>query len=414
METFSRYSRKLIIATCSRNLSEKCIIRKEMHYRDYMDNKDRNDGEYICLYCSRKEKYSGRNNPNTKYKMLNDNLFEKIDSEKKAYVLGWIASDGSVSKSSNSIIINISKKDIDILISIRDIICNELPIKQNNNMISLTISSKKIKDDVCRHLKIQPGKKDNTVQLPDIEDIFISHFVRGYFDGDGTIRKVESGRYPECSISSNSQYIKDQIADYFKIPYTVTENRLYYYGINSIDFLFALYNNATIFLKRKKERYLGWCNYVPSLWGSSNYGGEQYFRWSRTRDDAVPPKKVRASDSGYDVTILEEIKCIGNVHFYTTGIKVKPEYGWYFEMVPRSSISKTGYILANSVGTIDQSYVGEVIVALMKVDSSANDLELPCKVTQIIPRPIIHKEFLETDNLEETERGDGGFGSTGN
>lgn len=415
MKKYLRQSHKKVIAICSSNISEKCVIKKEIQYRDYMDNKDRNNDEYICLFCSRKEKYTGRNNPNVKYETLDDSFFSDINTEEKAYILGWIASDGSISKSSNSITINLSIKDLEILENIRDMINEELPIKirMNGKIVNLTICSSKMKDDVCNLLTITPGKKDTVVRLPKIDTLLIRHFIRGYFDGDGTIRKVQSGRIPECKISSNSKYMKQEIADFFNIPYHIKDNELSYSGINAIDFLFNLYENSRIYLKRKKKRYLKWCNYVPSLSGRGNYGKEKYFRWTRTRDDAVPPKKTRASDSGYDITIIEKIKVVGTVHFYTTGIKVKPEYGWYFEMVPRSSISKTGYILANSVGTIDQSYVGEVIVALMKIDSNAKDLELPCRITQLIPRPIIHKEFLETDDIEETDRGDGGFGSTG-
>ena len=98
---------------------------------------------------------------------------------------------------------------------------------------------------------------------------------------------------------------------------------------------------------------------------------------------------------------------------YDTGIKVQPAFGWYFDLVPRSSISKTGYMLANSIGVIDRTYVGPVLVPLRKVDPHAPDLELPARLVQIIPRPIVHIQWEEVEALDETARGAGGFGSTG-
>ena len=103
------------------------------------------------------------------------------------------------------------------------------------------------------------------------------------------------------------------------------------------------------------------------------------------------------SDSGYDLTIIKKIKTDGMVEFYDTGIKVTPPYGYYFDVVPRSSITKTGYILANNVGIIDRSYVGNILVPLIKVDSSKPDLELPMRIVQLIPRKIEHFELEEVD-----------------
>ena len=86
--------------------------------------------------------------------------------------------------------------------------------------------------------------------------------------------------------------------------------------------------------------------------------------------------------------------------------------GYYFELVPRSSISKTGYSLANNIGIIDQNYRGEIIVALRKNDEKADDLILPCKIAQLIPKQWFNMVFEEDVNITETVRDTGGFGST--
>ena len=189
--------------------------------------------------------------------------------------------------------------------------------------------------------------------------------------------------------------------------------RLEWNGNNALDFLRRLYDGASYRLPRKYDRYVDWSLWVPALSGGGRYGRELHFRWSKTREDAVPPFKKRASDSGYDLTLVDKVKETGRVEFFTTGVKVKPAYGWYFDLVPRSSISKTGYVMANSVGVIDRTYTGPILVALMKADPDAPAIELPARIVQLVPRPIVHAEFEEVDTLDATERGSGGFGSTG-
>lgn len=135
------------------------------------------------------------------------------------------------------------------------------------------------------------------------------------------------------------------------------------------------------------------------------------FSYCKLREDAVPPSKTRPSDSGYDLTILEKVKDVGRVELYSTGISVTPPNGYYFDMVPRSSIIKSGYILANSVGVIDRGYTGEILVPLIKVGEGS--LELPSRVVQIIPRPIKHFNCKEVQAINSTVRGKKGFGSSG-
>jgi dUTP pyrophosphatase len=135
--------------------------------------------------------------------------------------------------------------------------------------------------------------------------------------------------------------------------------------------------------------------------------------FKKTRLDAITPFKKLKEDSGYDLTLLEKIKTIGNVEMYETGIIIKPPSGYYFDMVPRSSIIKSGYILANSVGVIDSLYRGSIKVPLIKIDKNKPNLELPIRLVQLIPRKIEHFEIKEVKELDDTERGNNGFGSSG-
>lgn len=65
---------------------------------------------------------------------------------------------------------------------------------------------------------------------------------------------------------------------------------------------------------------------------------------------------------------------MNNTILYDTGIKINVKYGYYAEVVPRSSLSKSGYMLANSIGIIDNSYRNNIFVALTKINPDAPDI----------------------------------------
>lgn len=350
---------------------------------------------------------------------LDDAFFKTIDSDLKAYLLGWIASDGTISR--GVITICIHQKDADIIVALRDAVCPELPIrpKRGRDLVALSFSSQEMVADVCRWLSIVPGKKDSIVGFPALRNDELKWaFVRGYFDGDGSVDSPRSRTngtmpYPRCKIASTSTRLLEAIEAFCSIPCHRGPEHIEWAGNNAIDFMARLYDGAPMALLRKRSLYEDWSSWVPGLRGREKYGRELLFRWVKSLPAGRPPSKTHASDSGYDLTLIEAGKRVGIVQFFRTGIKIQPSFGWYFDLVPRSSITKTGYILANSIGIIDRTYVGEVLVPLIKVDPSAPDLDLPARVVQIIPRPIVHAAFIEVDSLDESNRGSGGFGSTG-
>lgn len=137
------------------------------------------------------------------------------------------------------------------------------------------------------------------------------------------------------------------------------------------------------------------------------------FLYKRTIEGAPAPAKVHADDAGYDLSLMSKVKTVGGVTFYDTGIAVAPPLGYHFELVGRSSISKTGYMLANNIGIIDNGYRGSILVALAKINPDAPELELPVRLVQLIPRrTVLFGDPIFAENLDETERGEGGFGST--
>jgi deoxyuridine 5'-triphosphate nucleotidohydrolase len=136
------------------------------------------------------------------------------------------------------------------------------------------------------------------------------------------------------------------------------------------------------------------------------------FAFMKTDPVAVAPNKAHETDSGFDLVLIKKVKEVGNVQFFSTGIAVQPPTGYYFELVGRSSISKSGYMLANNIGIIDEDYRGDIIAALIKVDPNAPELTLPNRLVQLIPRKRVDMNVEEKTELVDTVRGDGGFGST--
>jgi dUTP pyrophosphatase len=142
---------------------------------------------------------------------------------------------------------------------------------------------------------------------------------------------------------------------------------------------------------------------------------------------AVSPKYAQSGDAGMDLVAISETKCTehGYVEF-GTGIAVEIPEGYVGLVFPRSSISNIAHLLANSVGVIDSNYRGEIKVR-MKPDTSSIMMGLSGldkyftskyynigdKVAQLIILPYPKIEFEEVSELSNTERNDGGFGSTG-
>ena len=132
---------------------------------------------------------------------------------------------------------------------------------------------------------------------------------------------------------------------------------------------------------------------------------------------AIAPSKTYGSDVGYDLTIVSEFKRFSsNSCLYETGVRVVPPKGYYYQVVPRSSLSKSGYILSNSIAIIDPGYTGTIKIALTRVDTELPELSLPFRCAQLVLAPFIHCRLMTSRvklSTDQTARSDGAFGSTG-
>ncbi len=126
--------------------------------------------------------------------------------------------------------------------------------------------------------------------------------------------------------------------------------------------------------------------------------------------DAVTPSYAKDGDAGLDLTAIS--KSINDTFIeYGTGIALEIPYGYVGLVFPRSSVSKLeNFYLKNSVGVIDSGYRGEIKFRFNKSNESYKAGE---KVGQLIIIPYPTVKLQEVNELSDTERGGGGFGSTG-
>lgn len=202
-----------------------------------------------------------------KYK-LNEDFFKIIDSEIKAYFLGFIFADGYVNEKNNYVEITIHKKDKEILDNLKIYLYPDgRPLKIiKNNYIRLVINSKIIVTDLVKYGCMQA--KTYKIKFPKINRKYYSHFIRGYFDGDGCVTindgtlflsiigtidfldSIKSILMEKCNVN-NTKYDdrhpnKKNNIRALRYGGNVLINRIYHY----------VYDNSTISLERKKNKFL--------------------------------------------------------------------------------------------------------------------------------------------------------------
>lgn len=130
------------------------------------------------------------------------------------------------------------------------------------------------------------------------------------------------------------------------------------------------------------------------------------------RESSRAPQRAHADDAAWDV-FADSVEETPEFLRVKTGIAVQAPKGYSFLAFPRSSVSKTGWVLANSVGVIDNAYRGEIEYRFKKVSENAVPFQVGDRIGQLKLVKDYDLVMTVTDSLDETARGDGGFGSTG-
>ncbi len=134
--------------------------------------------------------------------------------------------------------------------------------------------------------------------------------------------------------------------------------------------------------------------------------------------DATLPKYAYPSDSGFDLHSSEEV-IIGPFGraLVPTGLRVSFDEGYEIQVRPKSGLAiKQGLTVLNTPGTVDQGYTGEIQVIVFNTNNTTVTIPKGMKVGQGVLCPVIQGKYVsieQVDNVEDKDRGDNGFGSTG-
>lgn len=205
---------------------------------------------------------------------VKEDIFQNIDTEEKAWMLGFIYADGYIDSSKTKLKFTLAEKDKDVLEKIKSILRSNSPIKRKegrqikgtdyfgSSTVTLMISSVQICQDLEKHGAFY--KKSLKLQFPlFLKDELIRHFIRGYFDGDGSIT---FGRhdFPKISIASNKEFLegihdillKENITSNIYASNRSKVNSLEINAKSSVEkFLNYIYKDSNIFMERKYQRY---------------------------------------------------------------------------------------------------------------------------------------------------------------
>lgn len=199
--------------------------------------------------------------------------FKKIDTEEKAYWLGFLYADGSVGSKEAKIELGLAEKDFNHLQKFKNFIGlnNKISYREKTKSYRYCFRSQEMKNDL-----IQLGcipKKSLLLNFPSssqVPEYLIRHFIRGYFDGDGHFTNTE--KCFEVGYIGTENFIKESLNH---LPETIKRKDLTiknvhrkdgaksysFYSLNDVsEFLNFIYKDCSIYLDRKYEHYLGFIN----------------------------------------------------------------------------------------------------------------------------------------------------------
>ncbi len=146
-----------------------------------------------------------------------------------------------------------------------------------------------------------------------------------------------------------------------------------------------------------------------------NLSLDQDIQVMRVHKDAVIPSYAKKGDAGFDLFAVEDtVVEPGNAAIIKTGLCMAIPEGFEMQIRMRSGASyKTPLIVANAPGTVDSGYRGEIGIIVRNLASFPYTVKKGDRIAQGVITPVVRATFLETDDLPISDRGSGGFGSTG-
>ncbi|MDO8627131.1 MAG: dUTP diphosphatase [Candidatus Diapherotrites archaeon] len=140
-----------------------------------------------------------------------------------------------------------------------------------------------------------------------------------------------------------------------------------------------------------------------------------FLRVKKLVQEAIVPHYVHPGDSGMDLYSVEEAVLLpGERKLVSTGLSIAVEKGFEAQVRPKSGLAANfGITVLNTPGTIDSGYRGEVKVILFNSSKQEYKISKASKIAQLVIAKVEEAKIQEVEELDETVRGEGGFGSTG-
>lgn len=155
-------------------------------------------------------------------------------------------------------------------------------------------------------------------------------------------------------------------------------------------------------------------------------------KYKLMHENAKAPYKKHDNDAGFDLCAVEEVViAAGQTKIVKLGVGFDIPKGHMLQLCARSSISKKGLIIVNGVGIIDEGYKGEIAIALYNpfkdhirmIQTDYNSVSVRStpsitiekgeRIAQVVLLPVVYPQLSEVDDLQDSDRAAGGFGSTG-
>lgn len=138
-------------------------------------------------------------------------------------------------------------------------------------------------------------------------------------------------------------------------------------------------------------------------------------QFQRLRPDAVVPRYMTADAAGMDLVAAASVELAPRARAAVpTGLAMAIPRGYEGQVRPRSGLAiKHGVTVVNAPGTIDADYRSEIMVLLINLGAEPYTIQPGDRIAQLVIAPVVQAELEEVDALSATERGGGGFGSTG-
>jgi dUTP pyrophosphatase len=135
----------------------------------------------------------------------------------------------------------------------------------------------------------------------------------------------------------------------------------------------------------------------------------------KLKNEAIIPSYQTKEAAGFDLHSIEDVILNpGERKLIGTGLAFEIDYGFEVQIRPRSGLAyKKGISVLNSPGTIDSDYRGEIKILLINHSNEKFKIKKGDRIAQAVVAPVIQAEIVEVEELSETKRGKGGFGSTG-